>query len=300
MSNSKLKIKYGMIEFEIESDPQTIEKERKAFMETLPNIALMARPQIHDSEEINSLQIEETKSLPLNNKSISSNINTFMNDKGFGSDIDKCLGVIYFMNIVENIELIDTSLVKERMQKAKLSIPKSISVAFNSLTTKGHIQPVEQEEKGLTKYYITDEGKRFVEEYVKKETKSKNAVKKVRNVKKSIETNYSFLTKEMMNLEKYPDFYKLKNSKEKIMLIMYIIKDIDKGEYFTINDLKYIISNIFNDKLTDDAIKGVFKNKSTAKYFDKRNVENNNKVYEYKMIQSGFSYFEENIINNNI
>ena len=135
---------------------------------------------------------------------------------------------------------------------------------------------------------------------MRKETKSKNAVKKVRNVKKAIETNYSFLTKEMMNLEKYPDFYKLKNSKEKIMLIMYIIKDIDKGEYFTINDLKYIISNIFNDKLTDDAIKGVFKNKSTAKYFDKRNVENNNKVYEYKMIQSGFSYCEENIINNNI
>lgn len=26
--NSKLKIKYGMIEFEIESDPETIEKER--------------------------------------------------------------------------------------------------------------------------------------------------------------------------------------------------------------------------------------------------------------------------------
>ena len=81
---------------------------------------------------------------------------------------------------------------------------------------------------------------------------------------------------------------------------MYIMKDIDKGEYFTINDLKYIISNIFNDKLTDDAIKGVFKNKSTAKYFDKRNVENNKKIYEYKMIQSGFSYFEENVINNNM
>lgn len=300
MSNSKLKIKYGMIEFEIESDPETIEKERKAFMETLPNIALMARPQIHDSEEINPLQIEETKSLLLSNKGISSNINTFMNDKGFSSDIDKCLGVIYFMNIMENVEVIDTSLIKERMQKAKLSIPKSISVAFNSLTTKGYIQPVEQEEKGLTKYYITDEGKRIVEEYVKKEVKSKNTVKKVRNVKKTIETSYSFLTKEMMNLEKYPDFYKLKNSKEKIMLIMYIMKDIDKGEYFTINDLKYIISNIFNDKLTDDAIKGVFKNKSTAKYFDKRNVENNKKIYEYKMIQSGFSYFEENVINNNI
>lgn len=298
MNNSKLKIKYGMIEFEIESDPQTIEKERKAFMETLPDIALMAKSQIYDSEEINSLPTEENKTLFLSSNCISSNINAFMNDKGFSSDIDKCLGVIYFMNIVENVEFIDTVLVKERMKNAKLPIPKSVSVAFNSLTTKGYIQPVMQEEKGLTKYYITDEGKKIVEEYVKKETKTKNTVKNVKNVKKRVETNYSFLTKEMMNLEKYPDFYKLKNSKEKIMLIMYIIKDIDKGEYFTINDLKYIISNIFNDKLTDDAIKGVFKNKSTAKYFDKRNVENNNKVYEYKMIQSGFSYFEENIINN--
>ena len=103
MNNSKLKIKYGMIEFEIESDPQTIEKERKAFMETLPNIALMARPQIYESEERNSLQVDETKSLPLNNKNISSNINVFMNEKGFISDIDKCLGVIYFMNIIDFI-----------------------------------------------------------------------------------------------------------------------------------------------------------------------------------------------------
>lgn len=299
MSNSKLKIKYGMIEFEIESDPQTIEKERKAFMETLPSIALMARPQSYDSEEVSSLQVEETKSLPLSKSNISSNINTFMIDKGFSSDIDKCLGVIYFMNNVENVEYIDTSMVKERMQKAKLSIPKSISVAFNSLTTKGYIQPIEQEEKGLTKYYITAEGKRIVEEYVKKEAKGRSTVKKVKNIKKTLETNYSFLTKEMMNLENYPDFHKLKNSKDKIMLIMYIMKDINKGEYFTVNDIKYIISNIFNDRLTDDTIKGVFKNKSTAKYFDKRTVENNSKVYEYKMIQSGFSYIKENIISNN-
>ena len=299
MSNSKLKIKYGMIEFEIESDPQTIEKERKAFMETLPSIALMARPQSYDSEEVSSLQVEETKSLPLSKSNISSNINTFMIDKGFSSDIDKCLGVIYFMNNVENVEYIDTSMVKERMQKAKLSIPKSISVAFNSLTTKGYIQPIEQEEKGLTKYYITAEGKRIVEEYVKKEAKGRSTVKKVKNIKKTLETNYSFLTKEMMNLDNYPDFHKLKNSKDKIMLIMYIMKDINKGEYFTVNDIKYIISNIFNDRLTDDTIKGVFKNKSTAKYFDKRNVENNSKVYEYKMIQSGFSYIKENIISNN-
>ena len=299
MSNSKLKIKYGMIEFEIESDPQTIEKERKAFMETLPSIALMARPQTYDSEEVSSLQVEETKSLPLSKSNISSNINTFMIDKGFSSDIDKCLGVIYFMNNVENVEYIDTSMVKERMQKAKLSIPKSISVAFNSLTTKGYIQPIEQEEKGLTKYYITAEGKRIVEEYVKKEAKGRSTVKKVKNIKKTLETNYSFLTKEMMNLENYPDFHKLKNSKDKIMLIMYIMKDINKGEYFTVNDIKYIISNIFNDRLTDDTIKGVFKNKSTAKFFDKRNVENNSKVYEYKMIQSGFSYIKENIISNN-
>lgn len=80
---------------------------------------------------------------------------------------------------------------------------------------------------------------------------------------------------------------------------MYIMKEIDKGEYFTITELEYIISQIFNDKLSTDTIKGVFKNQSSAKYFDKRNVENNNKVNEYKMLQSGFNYFTENNINNN-
>ena len=211
-------------------------------------------------------------------------------------DIIKSFLDMYFK---ENVEFVDTLAIRERMKKAKLAIPKSISVAFNGLTTKGYIQPVEQE-KGLTHYYITSEGILYVEAYVRKERKNKSVSKKTKTNQNILETRYSYLTKEMMNLEKYPEFSKLKTTKEKIMLIMYIMKDIDKGEFFTVNDLKFIIAKIFNDKLTDDAIKGVFKNKSSAKYFDKRNLENNNRVYEYKMIQSGFDYFKSNIMNASI
>jgi len=298
--NSKLKIKYGMIEFEIESDPETIEKERKAFLETLPTITVLANNKIYEGDNADVELIDESKVkyLPAQTKNITTNLNTFLHEKGFSSDIDKCLAVIYFMNEVETVESVNNQIIKERMQKAKLIIPKSISVALNGLTTKGFIQLLEQDGNKGMNYYITQEGIKYIEEYEKKDKKGKS-IRKNKTTKKNIANRYSFLTKEMMNLEQYPEFSKLKSSKDKIMLIMYIMKEIDKGEYFTITELEYIISQIFNDKLSTDTIKGVFKNQSSAKYFDKRNVENNNKVNEYKMLQSGFNYFTENNINNN-
>lgn len=298
--NSKLKIKYGMIEFEIESDPETIEKERKAFLETLPTITVLANNKIYEENntEVELIDESKVKYLPAQTKNITTNLNTFLHEKGFSSDIDKCLAVIYFMNEVENVESVNNQIIKERMQKAKLIIPKSISVALNGLTAKGFIQLLEQDGNKAMNYYITQEGIKYIEEYEKKDKKGKS-MRKNKTTKKNIANRYSFLTKEMMNLEQYPEFSKLKSSKDKIMLIMYIMKEIDKGEYFTITELEYIISQIFNDKLSTDTIKGVFKNQSSAKYFDKRNVENNNKVNEYKMLQSGFNYFTENNINNN-
>lgn len=298
--NSKLKIKYGMIEFEIESDPETIEKERKAFLETLPTITVLANNKIYEENntEVELIDESKVKYLPAQTKNITTNLNTFLHEKGFSSDIDKCLAVIYFMNEVENVESVNNQIIKERMQKAKLIIPKSISVALNGLTAKGFIQLLEQDGNKGMNYYITQEGIKYIEEYEKKDKKGKS-IRKNKTTKKNIANRYSFLTKEMMNLEQYPEFSKLKSSKDKIMLIMYIMKEIDKGEYFTITELEYIISQIFNDKLSTDTIKGVFKNQSSAKYFDKRNVENNNKVNEYKMLQSGFNYFTENNINNN-
>lgn len=298
--NSKLKIKYGMIEFEIESDPETIEKERKAFLETLPTITVLANNKIYEENntEVELIDESKVKYLPAQTKNITTNLNTFLHEKGFSSDIDKCLAVIYFMNEVENVESVNNQIIKERMQKAKLIIPKSISVALNGLTAKGFIQLLEQDGNKGMNYYITQEGIKYIDEYEKKDKKGKS-MRKNKTTKKNIANRYSFLTKEMMNLEQYPEFSKLKSSKDKIMLIMYIMKEIDKGEYFTITELEYIISQIFNDKLSTDTIKGVFKNQSSAKYFDKRNVENNNKVNEYKMLQSGFNYFTENNINNN-
>lgn len=289
-----------MIEFEIESDPETIEKERKAFLETLPTITVLANNKIYEENNTKVELIDESKVkyLPAQTKNITTNLNTFLHEKGFSSDIDKCLAVIYFMNEVENLESVNNQIIKERMQKAKLIIPKSISVALNGLTAKGFIQLLEQDGNKGMNYYITQEGIKYIEEYEKKDKKGKS-MRKNKTTKKNIANRYSFLTKEMMNLEQYPEFSKLKSSKDKIMLIMYIMKEIDKGEYFTITELEYIISQIFNDKLSTDTIKGVFKNQSSAKYFDKRNLENNNKVNEYKMLQSGFNYFTENNINNN-
>ncbi|MBQ7104506.1 MAG: hypothetical protein IJN90_01470 [Bacilli bacterium] len=297
MNNSRLKIKYGMIEFEIESDPETIEKERKAFLETLPTISVLSNNKpVYEAEKVELIDEPRMKALPSQTPNITTNLNTFLQEKGFSSDIDKCLGVIYFMNNVENEESVSNQTIKARMQKSKLSIPKSLSVALNGLTTKGYIQLFDKDGNKGMNYYITPEGIQYIEAYEKKEKKVKT-IKRNKSLKRTSENRYDSLTKEIMCLDDYPAFSKLKTSKEKIMLLMYIMKKRDLGEYFTVSEIKSVISQIFNERLSDDAIKGVFKNRSTAKYFDKKKLENNNKVFEYKMLQNGFDYFEDAIIN---
>ena len=174
--NSKLKLKYGMVEFEIESDPETMAKERKAFLETLPLIMTLSNNKLSEVDNLESRLIDESNVnyLPVQTEKINMNINTFFLEKGFYSDIDKCLGVIYFMNIVEKEEIVNNLSLKERMQKAKLVIPKSISVALHNLAVKGLIQLFENDDDKTMNYYITPEGIKYIDEYEKKDKKNKN------------------------------------------------------------------------------------------------------------------------------
>lgn len=100
-----------------------------------------------------------------------------------------------------------------------------------------------------------------------------------------------------MNLEKYPSIVELKNTKDKIMLMMYIVKDNNLGEFFTVNDIMFIMSKVFNEKITIDMVKGQFKNDATKMYYDKQLIDGSKKTYEYKLLSIGEKYVRENILN---
>lgn len=297
MSETKLKMKFGNIEFEIESDSETVEKERKSFLETLPGIISLSSNFIVMDSQTQPKALDETKIVEDNISNVPRltdvNINTFFSEKGFATDNDICLGVIYFMNVYEDTDIINTNSLKERMKSAKLILPKNPSKCFVDLTQKGFIQPNGEVEKNIKNYYITQQGKDYIDSYVKKE-KKKSVVK--RNTSKQIESRYSVITKQDLNLEKYPDINELKSTKDKVMMTMYLFSKEDKGEYFTANDIIYIFSKLFNEKLTNDMVSSLFKNKSTGKYFDKRNIQDKRKVNEYKLLNIGTKYVEENIL----
>ena len=294
MNDVKLKLK-GTVEVEVESGIEVQLHQKRDSDGTLCFVVSLQSPSQNYDEKPNT---EDDNKVISKKTTIDSNVNAFINNKGIETEIDKCLAVIYFMNKKEGVECFTTPIIREKMQQAKLYIPKNISAIFHHLTKKGYIQPENRDFQKITEYYLTHEGERYIENYEKKERKGKISSRKNKSISSGIESSYSFLTKEMMKLDRYPDISKLKYTKEKVMLVMYIMKDIRKGEYFTVNDLKYIISNIFNDRISDDSIKGVFKNKTSAKYFDKRHVVGSKKYVEYKMIPSGFNYFKENVLNN--
>ena len=297
MSETKLKMKFGNIEFEIESDSETVEKERKSFLETLPGIISLSSNFIVMDSQNQQKVLDETRLVEDNTANIprlaNMNINTFISEKGFLTENDICLGVIYFMNLYEDVDIVNTNSLKERMKSAKLILPKNPSQCFGALTQKGFIQPNGEIEKGIKSYYITQQGKNYIDSYVKKE-KKKSVVK--RNTSKQIESRYSVITKQDLNLEKYPDINELKTTKDKVMMTMYLFSKEDKGEYFTANDIIYLFSKLFNEKLTNDMVSSLFKNKSTGKYFDKRNIQDNRKVNEYKQLNIGTKYVEKNIL----
>lgn len=301
MSETKLRLKFGNMEFEIESDSETVEKERKSFLEALPAIISLSSNFIIVDNQKQSETLDGTKLVEDNATNVhrlpNMNINIFISEKGFSTENDMCLGVIYFMNTYENVDIVNTNSLKERMKSAKLILPKNSSQCFGALTQKGFIQPNGENEKGLKSYYITQQGKDYIDGYVKKE-KKKSLGK--RNSSKQIESRYATVTREDLKLDQYPNINELKSTKDKVMTIMYVFAAEQKGEYFTTNDVIYVMSNLLNEKVTKDMAQGLFKNKSTSKYFNKRNFQESSKVYEYKLLSIGEKYIEETILKSNM
>ena len=58
------------------------------------------------------------------------------------------------------------------------------------------------------------------------------------------------------------------STNEKIMLIMYIAHKEGVGDYFSVNDIIFITSKIFNEKLTRDQISSCLRKGNWARYFD--------------------------------
>ena len=78
-----------------------------------------------------------------------------------------------------------------------------------------------------------------------------------------------------------------------IIMAMYIVTNENKGEWFTVDDVIYLLTNIFEIPANVDNVNGVFKrNKS---WFTSKQDDNNKKAYQRKLL-TGAKDFAKRLI----
>lgn len=142
-------------------------------------------------------------------------------------------------------------------------------------------------------YMLTTDGIAYIESYVPQEDlgdKKKPRAKKATNKKDSV---YLTITADDLNLAAYPEVKSLSPGKEQVIMAMYIVTNENKGEWFTVDDVIYLLTNIFEIPANVDNVNGVFKrNKS---WFTSKQDDNNKKAYQRKLL-TGAKDFAKRLI----
>lgn len=73
-----------------------------------------------------------------------------------------------------------------------------------------------------------------------------------------------------------------------MMLILYIITNEGKGEWFTTADVLCLMTDIFGESATKDKVNGVFKREK--RWFKSENVDGNNKLVHRKLLNEAKSF----------
>lgn len=295
MGNNKIKVEFGIMKIEIESEStEFVKDEIRKFYETVPNVIMNFPVSVCEEKKI---ELNEIKTLPEgkqleNVEKEYSCLSSFVKEKGFRGDTDLTLGTIYYTQIIEGEGNVSSNDIKEKMQNSRITAPKHISQCFINLRKKGHIQQIDDKEKSMNVFAITEDGIKYVDEYVKKETTKKVSKTRKRTSVQS-EIRYNFNTREDINADKYPELRDL-SLKEQIMLFLYIMKIEKNIEYLEYNEMIKLINDIYNININYDTLKGTIR--KDPKYFHRKASEQNKMRTEVKLLDFGIQFVEKEIL----
>lgn len=301
--NNKIRIKFGQIEFEAEGDSDLIERERQQFFSLLPTAISAVTPIVADLsvsesanyEDANIIQeIKNTKeSIFLNEVKAQSKIYEslaeLINEKKFVNNVDLLMGVAYYLDTIKGISPFNNDDIATELSLARQPKLSNIGSFMSSNVSKALIIEEPKKKGSKRTYKISAKGIGFVETYVSKpENKKKNSKNKV--TKQNYESKYLNITREELNLDKYPNIKKLNKFKEKMIMIMYIFMKEEKGEYFNVKDILSIMPHIFGENATEKQVAGVLRRESH--WFNKVADTNAKKAFKYKLLNGGIDYAE--------
>ena len=306
-SEIRVKFEIGEIKFEAEGSADLVERERSIFNNTILPAAIDAivrtRSAAQNAQYIDAQDSQQSANLETTNvaalpeqAAINSTIDfsrtslaSFVKSKGADAHYDFIICAVYFNEKRNGIASFSSATLKDLYSEAKKPLPNNLSMSLSELVKKGLIME-DISAKGSTPkmYVLTLEGEESIKNMHQTETKEKKTSSKPRKQRQKVDSLYSTINCDDLNLNQYPEVKSLKDFKDKMMLILYIITNEGKGEWFTTADVLCLMTDIFGESATKDKVNGVFKREK--RWFKSENVDGNNKLVHRKLLNEAKSF----------
>jgi len=288
---NRIHYKLGLIEFEAEGDSELIEREREHFFSILPQAITAVSPFVNDKTQIIEVSQDSGDDSPLpllpedNSKKYES-VALFLNEKSFNTDVERVLGVAYYINQVENEQFITSKDIEDKFTKARFTKPTNINASINQNISKGFICEHNEKKSGFKSFYISNEGIIWVKNYASKDVTTTKKATKIRKPK--TESPLVNIPLEDLHLDTYCDIHSIKDLYDQILVIVHIYTNEGINEFFSFNDIVSILKNKFKISVTPRQVQYFFSDKWGNK-FDKKTEK---KVVYHKIMSSGIKEAE--------
>lgn len=298
--NTEIRVRFeiGDIKFEAEGPADLVERERSIFTTTLLPTAVEAvvrtRGMAQTSQylevreqpmQLLSEGMETDKADPISAQGYGedysrTNLVSFLKKYGTLSEQDFILFSAYFDEVKNDTKYFTKNEAEKYYDDARRTKPANISMCLNQLAQKGLIMDAANiEQKTPKPYCISNDGINYIKSYTPKDEKERRPAKP-RKARVKTKSDYATINCDELNLDKYPEIKGLQDFKEKMMMVLYIITNEGKGEWFTTYDVLCLLTDIFGEAATKDQVNGVFKREKL--WFKTESVEGNGKEVKRK------------------
>lgn len=301
--NNKVKFKIGEIEFEAEGSAEVVERERNVFLNALLPAAVDAIVRTRGVKKaVQYISTDEPTALLEANHEVASNFETpitnvdlsrtslssFIGKYGCISDQDFVILAAYYEEKKNDNKSFTSESVKQFYSDARREKYSNYSELLKKLTQKGLIMDDPDSERKIPKPYIlTADGLSYAETFQPKEENDKKSVKP-KKVRTKAKSDYDGINVDALHLDNYPDVKSLKDFKEKMMMVLYIITNEKAGEWFTTSDVLYLMTDVFGEAATKDQVNGVFQRERL--WFKAENVAENKRDVKRKLLNQGIIF----------
>lgn len=303
----RVKFEIGDIKFEAEGSAELVERERSIFTNKLLPSAVDAivrtrgvtnREYVETYEQPNCV-LETTHSnvldapqfaLPASETLKRTSLSSFLGNYGVIGDQDFTVLAAYYDEKKNGTEFFTSETVKQYYNDARRTQYSNVSELLRQLAQKGLIMDNPNSEKTTPKQYIlTDKGLNYAETYQPKEENNEKPKKtKSKRTHSTIVSTYSSLCADDLNLCNYPEIKSQKTFKKQMILLLFIVTKEGKGEFFTVADIQYLMTDMLGLPASIDQINGIIK--KNISWFKKEQDENNKKAYKRKLLQGALDF----------